>query len=247
MKRTVAGILLVILILPFVCSFTHTDAFYVNDNAGVLTPTQEASMLSAAEDLANKTKAQVVVLTVQSLGGKDIAECALDTLRDWGIGDQKLNNGVLILLSTGDRDVRIEVGYGLEGCIPDSKAGRLIDTYAIPYYREDDFANGTEQLFYAVLNEVRAEYALDPVSVPSPNDENRVAQESQPEPDPEPTLAEMIGVGVALIALVALIILTKGRILLWIGLGGFGRGGGGGSRNFGGGGSGGGGGAGRRF
>ncbi len=245
MKRTVAGILLLVLILPFVCSFTHTDAFYVNDNAGVLTQAQEAGMLSAARELADKTKAQVVVLTVQSLDGKDAAEYAIEIARDWGIGDKKEDNGVLILLSTGDREIRVEVGLGLEGCLPDGKTGRLIDTHAMPYYAENDFANGTEQLFYAVLNEVRAEYALDPISVPSPDDENRVAQE--PQPERKMTVSEMVTMGLFLVALIAAVILSKGRILFWIGLGGFGRGGGGGGRSFGGGGGFGGGGAGRKF
>ncbi len=252
MKRTVAGILLLVLLVPFVCSFTHTDAFYVNDYAGVLTESQEAGILAAARELARKTRAQVVVLTVRSLEGKAIEEYALDVARDWGIGDEDEDNGVLILLSTGDREIRVEVGLGLEGCLPDGKTGRLIDTYAIPYYAQDDFANGTEQLFYAVLNAVRAEYNLDSVSVPDANEANKHAQE--PLPEEELSLYETIAPLLALLLFVGLAIATKGRIFLWIGLVGRGRGGRGGhgggyggGRSSGGGGGFGGGGAGRRF
>ncbi len=253
MKKTAAWILLLILLVPFACSFTHTDEFYVNDYAGVLTESQEASILAAARELASQTKAQVVVLTVQSLDGTSIEEYAIDIAEDWGIGDKKEDNGVLILLSTGDREIRVEVGYGLEGCLPDAKTGRLIDTYAIPYYQKDDFANGTEQLFYAVLNTVRAEYGLSSVSVPDANEANKYAQ--APLPQEELGLYETIAPLVALLLLVGLAIVTKGRIFLWIGFGGRGRGGRGGGfgggygggRSSGGGGSFGGGGASRRF
>ncbi len=248
MKKTAAWILLLILLLPFVCSFSHTDAFYVNDYAGVLTESQEARITASARELASKTKAQVVVLTVKSLEGKSIEEYAIEVARDWGIGDKKEDNGVLILLSTGDREIRVEVGYGLEGCLPDGKTGRLIDTHAIPYYREDDFANGTEQLFYAVLNVVRGEYNLDPVSAPGASSANKDAQE--PLPQEKVDLYETLAPLLLILIFVALAVVTRGRIFLWIGLGGRGRGGHGGSgggRSYGGGGGFGGGGAGRKF
>ena len=246
MKRSIAGILLILLLLPFACTVVSaatpspTASFYVNDSAGVLSSAQEAKMLSAAEALAKQTGAQVVVLTVTSLDGKAIEEYALEIARDWGIGDKDEDNGVLILLSTGDREIRVEVGYGLEGCLPDGKTGRLIDTYAIPYYAENDFSAGTEQLFYAVLNVVCEEYGIDPASLDVPVMDT--AEE-------EATVWDLIYLGAAVIGFVVIMILTRGRALIFLGFGGFGRGGhgGGGGRNFGGGGSFGGGGAGRRF
>ena len=248
MKKLIAGLLLILLILPIACMTVSatpspTAAFYVNDMAGVLSAEQEKSMVSVAEQLAKQTGAQVAVLTVTTLDGKDINEYALEVARAWGIGDKEKNNGVLILLSTGDREVRVEVGYGLEGCLPDGKTGRLIDTYAIPYYAQNDFATGTVQLFHAVMNVVCEEYGVDPASLNVPVMDT--AEE-------EMTIFDLI-VGLVVVAgMIALIVLTRGRILLFFGFGGFGRGGRGGgsggvSRNFGGGGSFGGGGAGRRF
>ena len=248
MKKLIAGLLLILLILPLACTAVSaatpspTAAFYVNDKAGVLSDAQEKSMVSAAEQLAKQTGAQVVVLTVTTLDGKDITEYALEIARAWGIGDKEKNNGVLILLSTGDREVRVEVGYGLEGCLPDGKTGRLIDDYAIPYYAQNDFATGTEQLFHAVMNVVCEEYSIDPASLNVPVMDT--AEE-------EITTFDLIFLLVAIAGMVALVVLTRGRVLIFFGFGGFGRGGrgggGGGSRNFGGGGSFGGGGAGRRF
>ena len=247
MKKLRAGLLLILLILPIACMTVSatpspTAAFYVNDMAGVLSAEQEKSMVSAAEQLAKQTGAQVVVLTVTTLDGKDITEYALEIARAWGIGDKEKNNGVLILLSTGDREVRVEVGLGLEGCLPDGKTGRLIDDYAIPYYAQNDFATGTEQLFHAVMNVVCEEYSIDPASLNVPVMDT--AEE-------EITTFDLIFLLVAIAGMIALIVLTRGRVLIFFGFGGFGRGGrgggGGGGRNFGGGGSFGGGGAGRRF
>ncbi len=239
-KRKTSLVLLVLLLLPFICSFTHTEEFYVNDYAGVLTSTQEAGIVSTARELANKTGAQVVVLTVESLEGEDMATVALDTAREWKIGDKEKNNGVLILLSTGDREVRVEVGTGLEGCLPDGKTGRLIDAYAIPYYKENDFSNGTEQLFYAVLNVVREEYELEAVGIPDADAANKEAQEHEYEEEGISPIAAII-----MLILIALFVFGSSRLgffPIFLGFGG--RGGRGG---FGGGGSFGGGGAGRKF
>ncbi len=241
MKKKLSLVLLLLLILPFVCSLSPTKEFYVNDYANVLTEEQEKKMISSAANLAKETGAQVVVLTVESLEGKTKEEYALEIGREWGIGDKEKNNGVLILLSTGDREVRVEVGYGLEGAIPDSKAGRLMDDYAIPFYKEDNFSEGTELLFYAVLNTVRAEYGLEE------------ADPNTPPYEPEPEISPWASI-IAVLAIVAFIIirfqLARRGIFIFGGFGGFGgpRGGGFGGGGFsGGGGSFGGGGAGRKF
>ncbi len=246
-RKKAALVLVALLLLPFVCSFTHTEAFYVNDYAGVLTSAQESAMVSSAAALQKQTGAQVVVLTVESLEGKDIVSTALETARDWKIGDREKNNGVLILLSAGDREIRVEVGLGLEGCLPDGKTGRLIDTHAIPFYSDNDFSNGTEQLFYAVLNVVREEYALEPISIPDANAENKAAQEHEYQEATVPPIVAIIAVIV--MCLVVFGASRMGFFPIFLGFGGFrgGRGGFGGGGSFGGGGGFGGGGAGRKF
>ncbi len=245
-KRKTALVLLVLLLIPFVCSFTHTEEFYVNDYAGVLTNSQESGIVSSAKSLAKETGAQVVVLTVESLEGRAMEEYAIEVAREWGIGDKEKNNGVLILLSTGDREIRVEVGFGLEGCLPDGKTGRLIDDYAMPYYSENDFANGTEQLFYAVLNVVRAEYSLDPISIPDANADNKAAQEHEYPDNSASPIAYII-----VIIIVCLLAFGGSRLgffpIFFFGGGGRGGRGGFGGGSFGGGGGFGGGGAGRKF
>ncbi len=163
MKAYQLLIFILLLVLPLLlgASPRPTDKFYVNDYAEVLPQQLQETIFDYSKELYDKTDAQVVVLTVTTLDGKNVEEYALETARAWGIGSSDKNNGVLILLSTGDREARVEVGYGLEGCINDAKAGRLIDEFAIPYYKDNDFAQGTEKLYYAILNLVRQEYGLE--------------------------------------------------------------------------------------
>ena len=121
--------------------------FYVNDYADVLSEETENYILNSNIDLQSKTKAQIVVVTVKTLDGKTIEEYATELFREFGIGDKEKNNGVLLLCSTGDRMFRIEVGYGLEGALPDGKTGRIQDQYIIPYLKNDNYDEGIKNGF----------------------------------------------------------------------------------------------------
>lgn len=172
-----------LIICVFLCAFagcdesselkalTPTDEFYVNDFANVIDSDDESEILSVGAALADKTTAQVVAVTVETTGDKEISDYALELGRDWGIGDKEKNNGVLILLASGDREVYIAVGYGLEGALPDSKTGRLIDRYAIEHFSEDDFSEGMLSVYRAVANEVYIEYGITPPDEYTPIDE----------------------------------------------------------------------------
>lgn len=143
---------------------SHTSDFYVNDYANVLSEETEEKILSTALALDNETTAQVAVLTVPNLDGEDIADFAVDTAHSWGIGDKDKDNGVLIVLAIEERQVWVTVGYGLEGTLTDIRTGQLQDQYAVPYYKNNDFDNGTLALFGAIVNEIRVEeYGLTPL------------------------------------------------------------------------------------
>lgn len=143
-----------------------TKEFYVNDYAGIFSDTWKEDLCKAGEQLYDDTTAQLVVLTVDTTDGEDISDYAVETGRKWGIGSKKENNGVLIVLSVSDRKVWVSVGYGLEGRLPDSKTGRLLDEYAVPSYKEDQFEKGTVELYYTLLNEIREEYGLEKITAP---------------------------------------------------------------------------------
>jgi uncharacterized protein len=86
----------------------------------------------------------------------------LELGREWGVGTEENNNGIVILLSERDREIYIAVGYGLEGALPDSKTGRIIDVYGLEYLRQDDFSKGITAIQNAIVNEVYIEYGLEP-------------------------------------------------------------------------------------
>ena len=166
-------ILCILLLCPVLLGAapSHTDIFYVNDYADVLSDETESHILSTAVDLERQTGAQVVVLTVNSLEGEEISDYAVETFRDWGIGDEEKNNGVLIVLSVGDREMWITTGYGLEGTLTDTRLGQFRDHFAIPYYQNDQFDMGTFVLCNTIVNELRTEeYGLEPLEDFDQND-----------------------------------------------------------------------------
>lgn len=156
--------LCVLLIIAFASKVmavvSQTNEFYVNDYAGILTQEVEDYIMQTNIELEQKTGAQIVVVTVKSLDGQTIEEYATELFRQFGIGDAKKNNGVLLLCSTGDRMFRIEVGYGLEGTLTDGKTGNIQDEYIIPYLRNDNYNEGIKNGFSAVLQEVIEEYGI---------------------------------------------------------------------------------------
>lgn len=132
-----------------------TSEFYCNDFADVISPATEKDIIQRAEQLEKQNGVQLVVSTVNHMDGEDIESYALEMARAYGIGQKEEDNGVLILLAKEERKIRIEVGYGLEGLLPDSKAGRLIDQYALSELRENNFDAGLHALFLAVADVVQ--------------------------------------------------------------------------------------------
>ena len=118
----------------------------------------EQYILSTNQELESKTGAQIVVVTIPSLEGQSLEEYATDLFRQWGIGDGEKDNGVLLLCAVEDRLFRVEVGYGLEGDLPDGKTGRMQDEYIIPLLQENQFDAGIKNGYNAFLQEVAAVY-----------------------------------------------------------------------------------------
>lgn len=139
-----------------------TKDFFVNDFADCLTVADTTDMQALGVDLYRATGAQVVVVTVSSLEGESVEDYSYELANAWGIGEEQADSGVLLLLSTGDRQVRIEVGKGLEGRLTDGKTGRILDNYAMPYFRSDDFSTGLAEAYKVIVSEVYAEFDITP-------------------------------------------------------------------------------------
>lgn len=140
---------------------------YVFDYADLIDEADKLEMQKIAKALDDKTKAEIVVVTVNDLSNMEIEEYALKLFRSWGIGDKEKNNGILILvnkesiLNNQRGRIRIEVGYGLEGAINDGKAGAILDNFALPAFETGEYSKGIRDTFMAVCSAVAKEYGLD--------------------------------------------------------------------------------------
>ena len=119
----------------------------VVDGAKVLSEQQKSELSALLKGIEDKTTAQVVVLTVESLGGEDVFEFVQKTYRQWKLGQADKNNGLLIFASKGDRKFRVHTGYGLEGPIPDAEALSIARRVMGPYMQGRK--NGTDDYFGA--------------------------------------------------------------------------------------------------
>lgn len=127
-----------------------TSEFFVNDFANVLDAETEQYIYEKGKAYNNGGGTQVVVLTMNSIDGESVEDFSIKTAREWAIGDVDKDNGVLIMLVTESRDIRIEVGYGLEGVLNDGKCGRFIRN-ASDMLSSGDYSGGIKQIYDDVI------------------------------------------------------------------------------------------------
>ncbi len=115
---------------------------YLNDFAGVFDSASAAQFENALRLTEEETTVELAVVTVTDLQGVDINTYAVELFEKWKIGQGGQDNGILFITAIAEREVRIEVGYGLEPYITDARAGRILDDSVIPDFSVDDFALG---------------------------------------------------------------------------------------------------------
>lgn len=249
------SIVLCVVLVSAVCIFAEPIASlrpsnYVNDFAGVLDAATQMRLNDLCQQVDQKAHAQIAVVTVKSLDGQDPVSYAVALYQKFGIGTKGKDHGVLILLATQDRKYQIQVGYGLEGILPDGKVGGF-GREAVPFLRSGDYA-GAVTLMTARVASVIAQDA-------------GVTLGNQPRPAPirqRPTPSGGAGAVILVIFLLFFVVIPILRAIfrggggprgggggglgfllgMLLGSGGFGRGGGYGGGGFGGFGGGGGGG-----
>ena len=114
----------------------------VVDQARVLSQSTKDELETLLATHENNTTNQVVVATIESLGQVQIEEYSLELARRWGIGQKGKDNGVVLVVAPNDKQVRIEVGYGLEGTLTDALSSSIINYYIIPEFKKGDIQNG---------------------------------------------------------------------------------------------------------
>jgi uncharacterized protein len=142
----------------------------VNDFAAVIAPDVESELDAQLASLENTTSHEVAVVTVRSLDGMTVEDYAERLFRAWGIGQAKQDNGVLILVAPIEREMRIEVGYGLEGILPDGLAGQVIQNDFLPHFRNNDYSGGIRSGTLRVLDIVAKQQVLTPEEIARLND-----------------------------------------------------------------------------
>lgn len=115
---------------------------FVNDFADVLTSEQEANLEAKLSNLATSEGSEMAVVTVKDLGGDTVENYAVSLFAEWGIGKKEKDNGLLLLVAIDDREMRIEVGYGLEGTITDAQAYWIIRDVLTPAFKNEDYYSG---------------------------------------------------------------------------------------------------------
>lgn len=115
---------------------------YLSDFAGVVDAASADSIEALGAELRGKTGAQLAVVTERDLGGEPVENVAVGLFQQWGVGQKGKDDGVLVLLAVAERRVRIEVGYGLEGILPDGRCGFIIRHVMGPDLAADRFGPG---------------------------------------------------------------------------------------------------------
>jgi uncharacterized protein len=222
---------------------------YVSDFAGVLSPETQVSLNALCAQVDRQAHAQIAVVTIKSLDGQPIENFATELEDKWKVGKKGTDRGLLLIFAPNDRKYRIEVGYGLEGILPDGRVGD-IGRLMVPYLRQNNYDAAVTLAVRQIAGVIAADAGVTLNTGP-----RRVAS-----PQAQPlTLGQMALLGIVLLLVVLFLVRFGGSGLLgfligmfmgggggggWGGRGGgggFGGGDGGGFGGFGGGSSGGGG------
>ena len=146
-----AALALLVVRLPAFAREVPNLAGRVNDDARLLSSEQAARIEQSLAACEKKTGHQVVVLTIDSLEGDPLEDFSIRTVERWKLGRKKVDDGLLLLVVKRERKVRIEVGYGLEGSIPDAVSSRVIRGVIVPAFRSGDYAGGIERGLDALM------------------------------------------------------------------------------------------------
>jgi uncharacterized protein len=149
---------LVLLLFPLAWSLdVPTLRGRVNDYANVLQSSQTQALEAQLAQLERDTGHQVAVLTVPTLDGEDIEGFSIRVAENWKIGKKGYDNGAILVVAVKDRRLRLEVGYGLEGVLPDAIAKQVTADYIVPHFRQQDYAGGIVAGIAAVDKVIRKE------------------------------------------------------------------------------------------
>src|ERR1700733_8674535 len=193
---------------------------YVSDFAGVLSPATQAYLNNLCRQVDRQAHAQIAVVTVKSLDGEPIENFATALEDKWKVGKKGTDRGLLLIFATNDRKYRIEVGYGLEGILPDGRVGD-IGRQIVPYLRQNNFDAAITMAVQQIAGVIAADAGVTLTAQPR--------RGPPPVPQAQPlTLGEVVVLGLVLLGVIFLLARLGGSGLLGFLIGMFLGGGGGG-------------------
>jgi len=155
MTRALAWMLAAWFAYPFAAQGQHADVPFLTghvvDNAEALKSDTQRRLTELLRQHEQKTTNQIAVLTVPTLNGESVEEYAVRVFEQWKLGQKGKDNGILVVVVPQDRRMRIEVGYGLEGTLPDAIAARIIRNVMTPHFKEGDYDEGITKGVNAII------------------------------------------------------------------------------------------------
>lgn len=126
---------------------------YVVDAGNILSQQTEDQLIEKLK--AFDSKAQIAVVTVQTISPLTIEQYGIALGDKWKVGDKEKDNGIILIVAVKERKVRIEVGYGMEGTINDAKAGKILDDDVIPSFKNGDWDGGVLKGVYKIIELIK--------------------------------------------------------------------------------------------
>lgn len=171
-------VVLCLLVVGSVSAQLPRPSGFVNDFANVIPATDEQTMRAVITEVQEQTGAEIAVVTVETYAPyATIESFGIALAEDWGVGSASDDAGVILMVAVAEREVRVEVGFGLEGALPDGRAGALLDDFVIPSLRNNDYGTGLANGVSALAEVIADEYGVTlSGSVPQPINRGNEAQ-----------------------------------------------------------------------
>lgn len=175
-NQTKVFFIVVVLALLSVTTFTNAQDLpsepvgHVNDFAQMLTSGERQQLEQKLRDYRDTTTTVIAIATLETLNGISIEETATTLFNDWNMWEGDKDNGLLILIAEKEREMRIEVGYGLEGAIPDVMAGRIVREILTPNFKRSDYYEGLDRATSAIIQLASGEFTGQLAENRSPED-----------------------------------------------------------------------------
>ena len=161
LRALISGVFFLAPLFVFAYQNPGTPTGFVNDFSGMLTAEQKQSLETKISGFEKDTSNELSVVTIPNLGGDTIENFAVKLFEDWRIGKSKKDNGVLLLISRDDRQMRIEVGYGLEGALTDAQSFWLIQNVLKPAFQKGDYYGGINGGVDGIISITKGEFKPD--------------------------------------------------------------------------------------